>query len=339
MLWIDTGKQSLSQTFRDLDAIAKLAPHDIAYVKRSTGEWRTAVVIEKSDAVGDMYIKFLLDAKGHTKTIPATKWMNLIRLLENPIHRSTNPKRQAHKSSNSCDGIDLFSSIKAVAPRGADTKQAHYLWYEMDPISYSTKEVSTQGSNKATITQEVLDSLTSLFPQDDPIPCEKSSSGDTKTEELDWRQLHEDVIGFEDPKSTSFQASDPNPKRSYSDPLPSWFGLFEDVNPKTSHRPKGSHKGSAPSSNMTALDSSSSYGMLLKESFMSEDKEKTKPKSTQFKRMGLRAEDNEKTKSISSQFKRSTSNDSHQRAFLSALAHIDHRRSKSLSDSVSSDYW
>jgi hypothetical protein len=200
------------------------------------------------------------------------------------------------------------------------------------------KEVSPQGSNKATITQEVLDSLTSLFPRDDPIHCEKSSSGDTKTEELDWRQLHEDLIGFEDPKSTtSIQASDPNPKRSYSDP--SWFGLFEDVNPKTSHRPKGSHKGSAPSSHMTALDSSSSYGMFLKESFMSEDEEKNKPKSTQFKRRGLMAEDKEKTKSISSQFKRSTSNDSHQRAFLSALAHIEHKRSKSVSDSGSSAYW
>jgi hypothetical protein len=138
MLWIDTGKQSLSQTFRDLDAIAKLAPHDIAYVKRSTGEWRTAVVIEMSDDVGDTYIKFLLDAKGHTKTIPATKWMNLIRLLENPIHRSTNPKWQAHKSSDSCDGIDLFSSIKAVAPRGTPTDRSKHTICGMKWILFRT---------------------------------------------------------------------------------------------------------------------------------------------------------------------------------------------------------
>ena len=74
--------QSIFRTFKELNAIARLEPNDFAFVKRSTGEWQLAVVMEVSDTYvyRDKYIKFLLDGGGHTKRIPAQRWTDMIRL-------------------------------------------------------------------------------------------------------------------------------------------------------------------------------------------------------------------------------------------------------------------
>ena len=69
MTAIDTGAQNLTQMFKDLEVIGRLAPNDIAYIKRSTGGWQLAVVIEILSSGEKMCIKFLLDSAGHTKTI------------------------------------------------------------------------------------------------------------------------------------------------------------------------------------------------------------------------------------------------------------------------------
>ena len=78
----NTKDQSIFTTFKALDAIAHLEPNDFAFVKRSTGTWQLAIVMETSDTYvySDKYIKFLLDGRGHTKTIPAQQWVDMIRL-------------------------------------------------------------------------------------------------------------------------------------------------------------------------------------------------------------------------------------------------------------------
>ena len=78
----NTKDQSIFTTFKALDAIARLEPNDFAFVKRSTGTWQLAIVMEISDTYvySDKYIKFLLDGRGHTKTIPAQQWVDMIRL-------------------------------------------------------------------------------------------------------------------------------------------------------------------------------------------------------------------------------------------------------------------
>ena len=113
---IDTGKQNLAQLFRNLDDIAQLAPNDVAYVKRSTGKWQYAIVMETSNDRENMYIKFLLDNEGHTKVIPATKWAALIRL-----------KRSGSGTLEPHYGLDDFCSAKPNGIRSAPSspKQAH----------------------------------------------------------------------------------------------------------------------------------------------------------------------------------------------------------------------
>lgn len=74
-----TPRSSQWPVFDDFDAISRLAPGDLAFVKRSTGKWQPAFVVETSAA--QMSIKFLVDDK-HTKTIPANKWARFIHLAE-----------------------------------------------------------------------------------------------------------------------------------------------------------------------------------------------------------------------------------------------------------------
>jgi hypothetical protein len=83
----DTKKHHLLKTFKALDEIAQLAPNDFAFVKRTSGEWQPAVVVAVSPTYvyEEKWIKFLLDIDGHTKTIPASKWTKLIRLVHFPV--------------------------------------------------------------------------------------------------------------------------------------------------------------------------------------------------------------------------------------------------------------
>ena len=82
----DTNKQQLLRTFKSLDEIAQLTPNDFAFVKRTSGEWQLAVVVEvsKTHVYKDKYIKFLFDMHGHVKTIPAHQWTKFIRLVRFP---------------------------------------------------------------------------------------------------------------------------------------------------------------------------------------------------------------------------------------------------------------
>lgn len=59
-----TPRSSQWPVFDDFDAISRLAPGDLAFVKRSTDKLQPAFVVETSAA--QMSIKFLVDDK-HTK--------------------------------------------------------------------------------------------------------------------------------------------------------------------------------------------------------------------------------------------------------------------------------
>lgn len=165
MTAIDTGAQNLTQMFKDLEVIGRLAPNDIAYIKRSTGGWQLAVVIEILSSGEKMCIKFLLDSAGHTKTIPAEKWARMIRLdrpiertiQARPNRRSSDPKRQSDPNFSSatavapsivvketyqvptlCDGTDIFSSVKAVAPPSPRNKSSSSRRRGSDPPVYNS---------------------------------------------------------------------------------------------------------------------------------------------------------------------------------------------------------
>jgi hypothetical protein len=83
---------------------------DFAFVNRSNGEWQLSVVVETSttDVLEDMYIKFLLDDKGHTKTIPSHQWTKLIRLCSTRASSQDltgQVKKQTYKRSVSWAGF------------------------------------------------------------------------------------------------------------------------------------------------------------------------------------------------------------------------------------------
>ena len=65
-----------------LVAIAQLKETDCAFVLRSGGKWRYSIVlaISKARTDEDPFIKFLVDDKGHTKSIPLRQWTKLIRI-------------------------------------------------------------------------------------------------------------------------------------------------------------------------------------------------------------------------------------------------------------------
>lgn len=176
---IDTGNRNLNELIEDLDAIGYLSPNDIAYIKRSNGEWQPAVVIETS--VGEdaeRRIKFLLDNKGRTKTISAPMWTHLIR-LNSPIERRikttkhsgkdifssiravapeklTYNEHETYQVSTSRAGFDPFSSTRAVAPKSAqsssskDQYKSSSSWDGIDPLTCSMKAVAPKQTYRST---------------------------------------------------------------------------------------------------------------------------------------------------------------------------------------------
>ncbi|KAL7479272.1 hypothetical protein ACHAW6_005013 [Cyclotella cf. meneghiniana] len=138
----DFGKKHQFMSFRGVDRIsdiAQLTDKDFALVKRSNGEWQLSIVVEtsKTDVLEDMYIKFLLDDKGHTKTVPFHQWTKLIRLVRRPQDFSTRTssqdltdqiKNQAYKRSVSWAGFSDndchvgISFVEAAQPIRYDLK-------------------------------------------------------------------------------------------------------------------------------------------------------------------------------------------------------------------------
>lgn len=95
----DLGKEEHMRSFKHQDAkilaIGQLKENDYAFLQRSKGEWIYAMVIEAPNE--DRRIKFRLDSRGQTKSIPECQWAKYIRLLKHDT--SYKPRHSAHRLS------------------------------------------------------------------------------------------------------------------------------------------------------------------------------------------------------------------------------------------------
>lgn len=102
----DLGKEEHIRTFKQLDAkllaIGQLAENDFAFVQQSKGIWQYSMVIEAPAEVGfgkDRRVKFQVDSKGQTKTIPFCQWAEFIELVKSqPVQTKHAPRRASSDS-------------------------------------------------------------------------------------------------------------------------------------------------------------------------------------------------------------------------------------------------
>ena len=82
------GSESHMRSFTEpsdkLEAIQHLSPHDYAFVHRSDGRWQCSRVLARSVVKNEPHIKFQLDERGRTKTVPMRQWMDHVRLVKCP---------------------------------------------------------------------------------------------------------------------------------------------------------------------------------------------------------------------------------------------------------------
>jgi hypothetical protein len=88
----DYGNAEDMTRFNATDA-RLLSVGDFAFVRRSNGGYSHSVIVEapKAFTCKEPFIKFKLDSKGFTKTIPMTSWAANIQLLKTPESTKTEP--------------------------------------------------------------------------------------------------------------------------------------------------------------------------------------------------------------------------------------------------------
>lgn len=79
-----------------------LSVGDFAFVRRSDGRYSYSVIVEapKASTGKEPFIKFRLDQKGFTKTIPMTFWAANIKLLKTPEHIKARSSRRVSWSDS-----------------------------------------------------------------------------------------------------------------------------------------------------------------------------------------------------------------------------------------------
>jgi hypothetical protein len=95
----DYGNAEDMTRFNATDA-RLLSVGDFAFVRRSNGGYSYSVIVEapKAFTSKEPFIKFKLDSKGFTKTIPMTSWAANIQLLKTPESIQTTEPIKTHSS-------------------------------------------------------------------------------------------------------------------------------------------------------------------------------------------------------------------------------------------------